>query len=59
MDNVSGLSPDAHIQVALQLALCKSRRSFPETCETARMRAFDKARTETIHTLTEDSHALA
>jgi hypothetical protein len=43
--------------MALQLAWYKSRGSFTATYETALTRAFDKARTETIRTLTEDSRA--
>ena len=43
--------------MALQLAWYKSRGSFTATYETALTRAFDKARTETIRSLTEDSRA--
>ena len=43
--------------MALQLAWYKSRGNFTATYETALTRAFDKARTETIRTLTEDSCA--
>ena len=55
--NVAGLSPDAYVQMTLQLAWYKSRGSFTATYETALTRAFDKARTETIRTLSEDSRA--
>src|SRR5713226_1107467 len=43
--------------MALQLAWYKTRGSFTATYETALTRAFDKARTETIRTLSEDSRA--
>src|SRR5712675_1711046 len=55
--NVAGLSPDAYVQMALQLAWYKTSGSFTATYETALTRAFDKARTETIRTLSEDSRA--
>jgi len=55
--SVAGLSPDAYVQMALQLAWYKSRGAFTATYETALTRAFDKARTETIRTLSEDSRA--
>jgi carnitine O-acetyltransferase len=55
--NTAGLSPDAYVQMALQLAWYKTRGDFTATYETALTRAFDKARTETIRTLTEDSRA--
>ncbi|KAH9037842.1 carnitine acetyltransferase [Lactarius pseudohatsudake] len=55
--SIARLAPDAYIQMALQLAWYKSRGSFTATYETALTRAFDKARTETIRTLTEDSRA--
>ncbi|KAI0303791.1 Choline/Carnitine o-acyltransferase-domain-containing protein [Multifurca ochricompacta] len=54
---LSGLAPDGYVQMALQLAWYKSRGNFTATYETALTRAFDKARTETIRTLTEDSRA--
>jgi Choline/Carnitine o-acyltransferase len=53
----AGLPPDAYVQMALQLAWYKTRGSFTATYETALTRAFDKARTETIRTLSEDSRA--
>jgi len=43
--------------MALQLAWYKTRGNFTATYETALTRAFDKARTETIRTLSEDSRA--
>jgi hypothetical protein len=43
--------------MALQLAWYKTRETFTATYETALTRAFDKARTETIRTLTEDGRA--
>ncbi|KAH9068364.1 carnitine acetyltransferase [Lactarius deliciosus] len=55
--SMTRLAPDAYIQMALQLAWYKSRGSFTATYETALTRAFDKARTETIRALTEDSRA--
>ena len=57
LPSAARLAPDAYIQMALQLAWYKSRGSFTATYETALTRAFDKARTETIRTLTEDSRA--
>lgn len=55
--SIAGLSPDAYVQMALQLAWYKTRGSFTATYETALTRAFNKARTETIRTLSEDSRA--
>jgi len=43
----AGLSPDAYVQMALQLAWYKTRGRFTATYETALTRAFDKARIET------------
>ena len=43
--------------MALQLAWYKTRGSFTATYETALTHSFDKARTGTIRTLTEDSRA--
>src|SRR6267154_4811175 len=43
--------------MALQLAWYKTRGRFTATYETALTRAFDKARTETIRTLSENSRA--
>jgi len=55
--NSAGLSPDAYVQMALQLAWYKTRGNFTAIYETALTRSFDKARTETIRTLTGDSRA--
>lgn len=55
--NIAGLSPDAYLQMALQLAWYKTCGNFTATYETALTRSFDKARTETIRTLSEDSRA--
>lgn len=44
------LSPDAYIQMALQLAWYKLRGDFTATYETALTRAFHRGRTETIRT---------
>lgn len=55
--NSAGLAPDAYVQMALQLAWYRTRGNFTATYETALTRSFDKARTETIRTLTEDSRA--
>ncbi|KAH9983330.1 acyltransferase ChoActase/COT/CPT [Russula compacta] len=55
--SVAGLSPDAYVQMAIQLAWYKTRGSFTAMYETALTCAFDKARTETIRTLSEDSRA--
>ncbi|KAF8501679.1 carnitine acetyltransferase [Russula emetica] len=55
--SIAGLAPDAYVQMALQLVWYKTRGSFTATYETALTRAFDKARTETIRTLSEDSRA--
>ena len=49
------LSPDAYIQMALQLAWFRTRGSFTATYETALTRLFLHGRTETIRTLTNDS----
>jgi hypothetical protein len=50
-------SPDAYIQMALQLAYYRARKQFAATYETALTRMFDGGRTETIRTLTRDSRA--
>jgi hypothetical protein len=50
-------SPDAYIQMALQLAFYRTRQQFTATYETALTRMFDGGRTETIRTLTRDSRA--
>lgn len=54
---VARLSPDAYIQMALQLAWYRSRGTFTATYETVLTRLFDRGRTETIRTLTADSRA--
>ena len=47
--------PRRGMQLAVQLAWYKTHGSFAATVETALMRAYDKARTMTIRTLSEDS----
>ena|ERR1700722_16671520 len=54
---IAKLSPDAYIQMALQLAWYRSRGEFTATYETALTRMFARGRTETIRTLTVDSRA--
>ncbi|KAI0091303.1 acyltransferase ChoActase/COT/CPT [Irpex rosettiformis] len=49
------LSPDAYIQMALQLAWYRTRGCFTATYETALTRIFHNARTETIRTLSSKS----
>ena len=51
------LSPDAYIQMAMQLAWYRTRGSFTATYETSLTRLFKNGRTETIRTLTADSRA--
>ena len=51
------LSPDAFIQMALQLAWYRTRGEFTATYETALTRLFKHGRTETIRTLSADSRA--
>ncbi|KAI8980182.1 acyltransferase ChoActase/COT/CPT [Trametes punicea] len=51
------LSPDAFIQMALQLAWYRTRGEFTATYETALTRLFKNGRTETIRTLSTDSRA--
>ncbi|ETW83153.1 hypothetical protein HETIRDRAFT_439662 [Heterobasidion irregulare TC 32-1] len=55
--NDTRLSPDAYVQMALQLAWFKTRGTFTATYETVLTRLFDRGRTETIRTLTADSRA--
>ncbi|PCH42408.1 acyltransferase ChoActase/COT/CPT [Wolfiporia cocos MD-104 SS10] len=50
-------SPDAYIQMAMQLAWYRTRGCFTATYETTLTRLFSKGRTETIRTLTKDSRA--
>ncbi|TFK21193.1 acyltransferase ChoActase/COT/CPT [Coprinopsis marcescibilis] len=52
---VAKLSPDAYIQMALQLAWYKTRGEFTATYETVLTRMFKNGRTETLRTLTRDS----
>jgi hypothetical protein len=49
------LSPDAYVQMALQLAWYQQQRCFTATYETALTRLFAHGRTETIRSLTIDS----
>ncbi|OBZ72572.1 Choline O-acetyltransferase [Grifola frondosa] len=55
--NSARLSPDAYIQMALQLAWYRMRGCFTATYETALTRLFHHGRTETIRTFTTDSRA--
>ncbi|RPD60077.1 acyltransferase ChoActase/COT/CPT, partial [Lentinus tigrinus ALCF2SS1-6] len=55
--NEARLSPDAYIQMALQLAWYRTRGEFTATYETALTRLFKHGRTETIRTLSADSRA--
>ncbi|KAI0044041.1 acyltransferase ChoActase/COT/CPT [Auriscalpium vulgare] len=57
MKGFARLSPDAYVQMALQLAWYKTRGTFTATYETVLTRVFDRGRTETIRTLTADSRA--
>ena len=50
-------SPDAYIQMALQLAWYRTRGTFVATYETVLTRLFHHGRTETIRTLSNDSRA--
>ena len=54
---VVGLSPDAYIQMALQLAWYRTRGEFTATYETVLTRLFHHARTETIRTFSRESRA--
>ncbi|KAH7930218.1 carnitine acetyltransferase [Leucogyrophana mollusca] len=51
------LSPDAYIQMVLQLAWYRSRGEFTATYETVLTRMFQRGRTETIRTFTADARA--
>ncbi|EGN98888.1 hypothetical protein SERLA73DRAFT_54801 [Serpula lacrymans var. lacrymans S7.3] len=53
--DVAQLSPDAYVQMVLQLAWYKSRGEFTATYETVLTRIFQHGRTETIRTLSSDS----
>ncbi|KAI0951280.1 hypothetical protein AcW1_008362 [Taiwanofungus camphoratus] len=55
--NTARLSPDAYVQMAIQLAWYRTRGCFTATYETALTRLFKNGRTETIRTLTADSRA--
>ncbi|KAJ6531909.1 carnitine acetyltransferase [Mycena capillaripes] len=50
-------SPDAYIQMVLQLAYFKTRGEFTATYETALTRMFKRGRTETIRSFTKESRA--
>ncbi|KAJ7274287.1 carnitine acetyltransferase [Mycena haematopus] len=50
-------SPDAYIQMVLQLAYFKTRGEFTATYETALTRMFKRGRTETIRSFTKQSRA--
>ncbi|KAI5114645.1 hypothetical protein M0805_009351, partial [Coniferiporia weirii] len=52
--NTTQLSPDAYVQMAMQLAWYRTRSTFTATYETALTRIFLHGRTETIRTLTTD-----
>jgi len=55
--DVAKFSPDAFMQMILQLAWYQTRGTFTATYETALTRMFEHGRTETIRTLTSDSRA--
>ncbi|KAH9935245.1 acyltransferase ChoActase/COT/CPT [Amylocystis lapponica] len=57
MKAAAGFSPDAYIQMALQLAWYRSRGCFTATYETALTRLYKRGRTETIRVLTTESRA--
>ena len=52
-----GFGPDAYIQMTMQLAWYLSMGEFTATYETALTRMFNKGRTETIRTLTQESRS--
>ncbi|KAK0193843.1 acyltransferase ChoActase/COT/CPT [Armillaria mellea] len=54
---VAKLSPDAFIQMSLQLTWYRMQGQFTATYETALTRMFNKGRTENIRTLTRESRA--
>ncbi|KXN88606.1 Carnitine O-acetyltransferase, mitochondrial [Leucoagaricus sp. SymC.cos] len=54
---VAKFSPDAYIQMALQLAWYRTRGEFTATYETVLTRMFKCGRTETLRTFTNDSRA--
>lgn len=49
------LSPDAYIQMAMQLAWYKTRGEFTATYETVLTRMFKRGRTETLRTFSRES----
>jgi carnitine O-palmitoyltransferase 1 len=51
----SGLSPDAFIQLALQVAFYRDQKKFVQTYESSLARLFLGGRTETIRACTEDT----
>ncbi|KIK62459.1 hypothetical protein GYMLUDRAFT_41909 [Collybiopsis luxurians FD-317 M1] len=53
----AGFSPDAYIQMAMQLGWYRTMGEFTATYETALTRMFNKGRTETIRTLTQESRS--
>lgn len=55
MLRLARLSPDAYIQLAMQLAWYRTRGEFTATYETALTRLFQHGRTETIRSLSSDS----
>ncbi|KAJ2925938.1 hypothetical protein H1R20_g11160, partial [Candolleomyces eurysporus] len=52
---IGNFSPDAYVQMVLQLAWYKTRGEFTATYETVLTRMFKKGRTETLRTLTRDA----
>ncbi|KAF5359195.1 hypothetical protein D9756_003110 [Leucocoprinus leucothites] len=54
---VAKFSPDAYIQMALQLAWYRTRGEFTATYETVLTRMFKRGRTETLRSFTSDSRA--
>ncbi|KAJ2692865.1 Carnitine O-acetyltransferase mitochondrial, partial [Coemansia spiralis] len=52
-----GVSPDAFVQMAMQLAYYRQFRQFPPTYESASTKAFARGRTETSRSVSEHSAA--
>ncbi|ORC92354.1 choline/carnitine O-acyltransferase [Trypanosoma theileri] len=52
-----GCSPDAWVQMAMQLAYFRDQGHFDQTYEAASLRMYRKGRTETIRTVSKDSCA--
>ncbi|RXW22817.1 hypothetical protein EST38_g3021 [Candolleomyces aberdarensis] len=52
---IGNFSPDAYVQMVLQLAWYKTRGEFTATYETVLTRMFKNGRTETLRTLTRDA----